>query len=195
MVRPREGLVPRCSLPTSRRGPTVAAGGCGRNTRGSWVRVDGRESVGVCPCRWRPTRSGGVKRSGPPPVGTSAGKLRSMTRERLGISSEGLTGVRRRSQGVKCLRSRRESWRTTCQRTVACPDPESAQHGPSRGRAASGDSGSRGGSCIVGIQRSAESWESGRTVWQGLSGCTAGISAGSETTLEQGARPDAARAA
>ena len=176
MVRPREGLVPRCSLPTSRRGPTVAAGGCGRNTRGSWVRVDGRESIGVCPCRWRPTRSGGVKRSGPPPVGTSAGKLRSMTRERLGISSVGLTGVRRRSQGVKCLRSRRESRRTTCQRTVACPDPESAPHGPYGGRAASGAAGARRGPCS---RRPAESWESGRAVWQGFSGSTACISTGS----------------
>ncbi len=125
-----------------------------------------------------------------------AGKFRSndsaTTRH---FSSYDLPAGGRRDQRSRGLPSRqgRGTQRASWPRRVRTPSQPSI--GPAYARAASGAAGVRRGSCILGSRRPAESWESGRAAWQGLSGRTAGTSAGSDTTPQGGARPDDARAA
>ena len=121
-------------------------------------------------------------------------------------AASGAAGVRR---GSCILGSRRpaESWesgraagqglsgRTVGTSAGSDTTPSQPSIGPAYARAASGAAGVPRGSCILGSRRPAESWESGRAAWQGLSCRTVGMSAGSDTTPQEGARPDDARAA
>jgi hypothetical protein len=144
-----------------------------------------------------------VSRSGQVP-----GSYGRMTRERLGISSLGLTGAGTRSQGVEGLPSRRESrlrhhvsqcwqWRV---RVRIPSQPRMGPGPPAPGRAASGAAGARVGHAQWAanggrLSHGSRAEQCGRgSVVTARRGSTASISAGSDTTLEEGVRPDDVRA-